>query len=255
MKHFMLSALIAGAIAAISFVSPASAQASRTWVSGTGDDVNPCSRTAPCKTFAGAISKTAASGEINCLDSAGYGAITITKSMTLKCQGVVGSVLVSGVNGIVVSGTAATDHVVIEGLEVEGIGTGLNGIQIVGGGFVEVLSTSIRHFTQNGVNVVGTAGLRVNVDSSTIVNNAGGVNVQGAAGAANSALVTRSVLDQNSSFGLQVNGAANSAFIFQDIIAASTGASLQALNGGTITSFGPSSLISSGSPNSTIPLK
>src|SRR5437763_8968411 len=83
----------------------AQAQASRTWVSGVGDDVNPCSRTAPCKTLAGAISKTAAGGEIDCLDPAGYGAVTITKAITIDCAsgetGAVGSVLVSGTNGIV----------------------------------------------------------------------------------------------------------------------------------------------------------
>ena len=74
-----------------------SAQASRTWVSGVGDDVNPCSRTAPCKTFAGAISKTAAGGEIDALDPAGYGAVTITKAITIDGGGgQVASVLVSG---------------------------------------------------------------------------------------------------------------------------------------------------------------
>jgi hypothetical protein len=52
--------------------APAHAQATRTWVSGVGDDVNPCSRTAPCKTFAGAVSKTVTAGEINCLDSGGF---------------------------------------------------------------------------------------------------------------------------------------------------------------------------------------
>jgi hypothetical protein len=77
-------------------VGTAQAQASRTWVSGVGDDVNPCSRTAPCKTFAGAISKTAAGGEINCLDSAGFGGVTITKAITIACEGVTGGVLVSG---------------------------------------------------------------------------------------------------------------------------------------------------------------
>src|SRR2546422_2828997 len=69
---------------------PAQAQATRTWVSGVGDDVNPCSRTAPCKTFAGAISKTAAGGEIDCLDPGGFGAVTITKSLTIDCNGVTG---------------------------------------------------------------------------------------------------------------------------------------------------------------------
>src|SRR5215218_5986411 len=80
-----------------------SAQATRTWVSGVGDDVNPCSRTAPCKTFAGAISKTATDGEINCLDPAGFGGLTITKNITVNCEHTLGSVLVSGVNGFVIS--------------------------------------------------------------------------------------------------------------------------------------------------------
>ena len=72
------------------------AQATRTWVSGVGDDVNPCSRTAPCKTFAGAISKTATNGEINCLDPAGYGAVTVTKSITIDCEDTQGSILAAG---------------------------------------------------------------------------------------------------------------------------------------------------------------
>src|SRR5215831_10673665 len=80
-----------GCLAALLYAAPAQAQASRTWVSGVGSDANPCSRTAPCKTFAGAISKTAAGGEINCLDSAGYGAVTITKGLSIVCNGVVGS--------------------------------------------------------------------------------------------------------------------------------------------------------------------
>src|SRR5690348_18456548 len=102
----------------------ANAQASRTWVSGVGDDVNPCSRTAPCKTFAGAISKTAANGEINCLDPGGFGAVTITKSIIISCEGVTAGVLVSGTNGIVVS-TASTDVVYLRGLDFEGVTTGL----------------------------------------------------------------------------------------------------------------------------------
>jgi hypothetical protein len=65
----------------------AQAQATRTWVSGVGDDANPCSRTAPCKTFAGAISKTAPCGEISVLDPGGFGAVTITKSITINGTG------------------------------------------------------------------------------------------------------------------------------------------------------------------------
>src|SRR5947209_5662739 len=118
MKHIILGALIAGSLSALSFVSPASAQATRTWVSGVGDDVNPCSRTAPCKTFAGAISKTATAGEINCLDPGGFGTLTITKSIAVVCTGTLGSVLASGVPGITVNGAGAV--VIIDGLELEG---------------------------------------------------------------------------------------------------------------------------------------
>src|SRR3989441_753587 len=108
------AALIVCASAALAS-SGAWAQATRTWVSGVGDDVNPCSRTAPCKTFAGAISKTAAKGEINVLDPGGFGAITITKAITIDCTGTFGSVLVSGTNGIVVQATQGVDIVTLRG--------------------------------------------------------------------------------------------------------------------------------------------
>src|SRR5207247_1230496 len=105
----------------------ASAQATRTWVSGVGDDVNPCSRTAPCKTFAGAISKTAAGGEIDVLDPGGLGAVTITKAITIDGHAAFGGVLVSGTNGIIVS-AGATDVVILRGLTFTGLGTGLSAI-------------------------------------------------------------------------------------------------------------------------------
>jgi len=87
-----------------------SAQATRTWVSGVGDDVNPCSRTAPCKTFAGAISKTAMCGEIDALDPGGYGTVTITKSMTINGMGTMASILNSGgISGVIVNLTNPAD--------------------------------------------------------------------------------------------------------------------------------------------------
>src|SRR5712664_3525740 len=92
--------ILAIAIFTLAFASLAQAQATRTWVSGVGDDVNPCSRTAPCKTFAGAISKTAAGGEIDALDPGGFGTVTITKSITLDGTGTFASILAAGSNGI-----------------------------------------------------------------------------------------------------------------------------------------------------------
>jgi hypothetical protein len=129
--------LLIGLLAGLCLISPASAQATRTWVSGVGDDVNPCSRTAPCKTFAGAISKTATFGEINCLDPGGYGAVTITKSITIDCVYTHGSILASGTNGIVINfdSFAPTDTqktVRLRGLSINGANTGLNGIRILG---------------------------------------------------------------------------------------------------------------------------
>src|SRR5437588_5850203 len=119
MRRIALIGIIAGFLIPLA-TAPASAQASRTWVSGVGDDANPCSRTAPCKTFAGAISKTAAAGEIDCLDPGGFGAVTITKAITLNCSATLGSVLVSGTNGIVIQ-AGAGDTVVLRNIQVMGI--------------------------------------------------------------------------------------------------------------------------------------
>src|SRR5437763_12603965 len=95
----------------------AQAQATRTWVSGVGDDANPCSRTAPCKTFAGAISKTAAGGEINVLDPGGFGAVTITKSITISSEGFEAGVLTNARRGIIVNVPNAADVLVLRGLD------------------------------------------------------------------------------------------------------------------------------------------
>src|ERR1700732_2979219 len=101
--------LLGGALLMLAFTSVASAQATRTWVSGVGDDANPCSRTAPCKTFPGAISKTAAGGEIDCLDPGGFGTVNITKSITMECDIGPGSILASSTFGIQVNANSASE--------------------------------------------------------------------------------------------------------------------------------------------------
>ena len=149
-------------------VSPAQAQASRTWVSGVGDDANPCSRTAPCKTFAGAISKTAAGGEIDALDPGGFGAVTITKAITLDGGGgQVASVLVSGTNGIVVA-AQPSDVVILRNLRINGIGSGLTGIHFISGKQLIVDHADIFGFATNGVDVTSASALVIN--NSTIAN-------------------------------------------------------------------------------------
>jgi hypothetical protein len=143
------------------FASIAQAQATRTWVSGVGDDVNPCSRTAPCKTFAGAISKTATNGEINCLDPAGFGAITITKSITIDCEDTQGSILASLVNGVVINITNAADTkkaVKLRGISINGVANGINGVRILAANTVHLDEVVIDGFTQHGVSIETTSG-------------------------------------------------------------------------------------------------
>lgn len=174
------------------------AQATRTWVSGVGDDVNPCSRTAPCKTFAGAISKTATGGEIDALDPGGFGTVTITKSITIDGASGFGSILASGTNGVNVNFTAAANpndperRVVLRRLSINGTGavgavgqrTGLNGINISTGASVSNLQVHvencyIQNFTQNGINTsnVASTGVYVSVKDTNIVNCNIGINL------------------------------------------------------------------------------
>src|SRR5712691_8776960 len=99
----------------LAFSALAQAQATRTWVSGVGDDVNPCSRTAPCKTWAGAISKTAVGGEIDAIDPGGFGTVTITKSITIDGAGTLASILAAGTNGVNVndSGSGSPGTIIV----------------------------------------------------------------------------------------------------------------------------------------------
>src|ERR1051326_7467097 len=158
-------------------------QASRTWVSGVGDDANPCSRTAPCKTFAGAISKTAAGGEIDALDPAGYGAVTITKAMTIDGGGgQVASVLVAGTNGIVVQ-AGPSDVVILRNLRINGISGsgngGINGIRWLSGKALTVENCDIFGFTTNGIDIAKADGGKAFIHN-TVIQNVGnaGISVQ-----------------------------------------------------------------------------
>lgn len=138
------------------FAALAQAQATRTWVSGVGDDANPCSRTAPCKTFAGAISKTANGGEISVLDPGGFGAVTITKSITLNGEGTLAGILAAGTNGIIVNAQPG-DVVYIRYLTINGAGTGINGIRFLAGKELHVSHTAVYGFTGNALDLACSA--------------------------------------------------------------------------------------------------
>ena len=169
--RFTINAL-AIAIFMVAFASISQAQATRTWVSGVGDDVNPCSRTAPCKTFAGAISKTADCGEIDALDPGGFGAVTITKSMTIDGTGTMASILAAGTTGVIVN--AATDKVVtLRGLSINGACSGVRGINFIQGAVLNVEDCVIFRFVNEGILVNDPDGMRLNIRNTVIRDNAG----------------------------------------------------------------------------------
>jgi len=224
------------------YAAPAHAQATRTWVSGVGDDANPCSRTAPCKTFAGAIAKTAAPGEITCLDPGGFGALTVTKTITLFCKFTSnGGVLVAGTNGITFAG-GATDRLTIIGLDIEGVNSGLNGVNFVSGLELIIQECNIRNFLTNGVNVASsTSGARAFILNSQIINNGvngtantGGVNVA-SGGVVNVVEIVNSVLENNQNYAIQANGSNSYAVIANDVIGPN---GLNIVGGGQVLSFG-----------------
>jgi hypothetical protein len=175
------SNLVALAVLALGFTSMANAQATRTWVSGVGDDANPCSRTAPCKTFAGAISKTAPSGEIDCLDPGGFGAVTITKSITINCDAGPGGILPGVTNAININGAGIV--VTLRALDLQGVGQGVNGVNIISAQAVHLVDMNIYGFTGNGVNVAVGATVFLSITDTHISECANGIVTNTTAGA------------------------------------------------------------------------
>jgi hypothetical protein len=255
MRKFTLALAILGTtLVPALYTAPAHAQATRTWVSGVGDDANPCSRTAPCKTFAGAISKTASPGEINCLDPGGFGAVTITKSITIDCRYTSnGGVLVAGTNAIVVAATA-TDKVQLIGLDFEGVGTGVIAVKVNSALEVIVDDCIIRGFATNAVeNDNSVANSRVIIKNSLIANNGtngtpntGGVNAN--ASASSVTLIIDSVLENNQNYSVQTTNANNTAALTRSFLSDPL-----KITGGSVVSFGPSNVVGGAvNPSSTV---
>ncbi|HZI20744.1 MAG TPA: hypothetical protein VEY09_19405 [Pyrinomonadaceae bacterium] len=222
--------------------SAAQAQATRTWVSGVGDDVNPCSRTAPCKTFAGAISKTAANGEINAIDPGGYGTVTITKSITIDGQGTMASILAAGTNGVIVndsqSGAPNTIIVVLRNLSIHGAGTGFDGVRFLSGRRLLVEDCQIFGFRGNGLNsdgieVAPSTGTNFNlvVKNTSIHDNTGdGIRQTTSIGTLNASY--DNLLLSNNNNGLNATGGTGN--ISNSVIDGSAGSGITASNGAII---------------------
>ncbi len=223
----------------LAFSTAAQAQATRTWVSGVGDDVNPCSRTAPCKTFAGAISKTAAGGEIDALDPGGFGAVTITKSITIDGGKGAGwaSVLASATNGVIINDAATatpnTIVVTLRNLSINGSGTtlGINGVNFLSGKAVNVEDCQIFNFSNAGINVAKTTGVgaELYVTNTSIFSTVSGIKLSSTAGGS---FISASV--RNCDIKRQTNGIRLDANAFAEI----TGTTIQFCTGAGISMAG-----------------
>jgi hypothetical protein len=226
MKSISIYAASFAAVSALAAASPAGAQATRTWVSGLGDDVNPCSRTAPCKTFAGAISKTAAGGEINCLDSGGFGSVTITKSLAIICDGVVGGVLGSGTNGITVN-AGPNDSVFLSGLDIHGGGTGIKGVRYVAGGALHIQNSTIQKFQgANGAGISFAPNLAGNlvVSNTTVLANGqpgvgGGIEIVPTGSASSKVTLENVQVEGNANAGIRLDMGGTTAGVVSLLVA------------------------------------
>jgi hypothetical protein len=217
----------------LTLTSAVQAQATRTWVSGVGDDVNPCSRTAPCKTFAGAISKTAAGGEIDALDPGGFGTVTITKSITIDGNGTHASILASATNGVNVNDSATatpgTIAVTLRNLSINGAGTtlGINGINFTSGKILKVENCRILNFSSNGINVsIPVTSSEVYV-YNTVISNCNGSAYNHNAGPV-VASIDRSVLEDS---GTGLTNAAGVVTITNSLISGNTNNGVTATSG------------------------
>jgi hypothetical protein len=225
----------------LSLASVAQAQATRTWVSGVGDDANPCSRTAPCKTFAGAISKTATNGVISTLDPGGFGAVTITKSITIDGSDQIAGVLAAATTGVIINATA-TSVVKLRNLEITGVLSGIDGVRILSAAEVTIENCRIHSFTNDGIKVANSSGvLKVAIRGADISNNLRGVEVLPTGGGTAQVSISDSAISTNTASGVDVGGASNSAAVFGSAITHNgTGVQVQQT---TSTAFVEKSLI------------
>lgn len=229
----LCASLALGVMCILSLSAGASAQATRTWVSGVGDDVNPCSRTAPCKTFAGAYPKTAAGGQINVLDPGGYGGVTIGKSLSVIANGVTAGVLVLG-DGVVIN-AGESDSIYLEGLDFEGESSSASGVRIMQAGKVVIRNSTIRNFrkTSNGagVDVQSATPVDVLLENVILSNNLKGIYAK--------SLVSQRILARNStvfgntSGGLVVDGKTSTIYNAGSTLFANT-PDISRVNGGRV---------------------
>jgi hypothetical protein len=239
-----LKLLICAALLLALQVSASHAQATRTWVSGVGDDVNPCSRTAPCKTFAGAISKTATGGEIDVLDPGGFGTVTITKALTIDGGGgQAASVLASGTNAIVVQ--AGAGNVILRNLSINGAGTGLSGITFNSGAALIVENCAIFGFVSNAVVVSTTTGTNhvAILNSRLSNNNQGGIQVKITGGTTTVSVTDVKATNNNFGIGVDTTGGGTASLIMDRATINENTTGIQALGANTTVLINNSTIV------------
>jgi hypothetical protein len=253
-KSFGAALAVASALFAIS--APAHAQATRTWVSGVGNDGDPCSRTAPCKTFAGAISKTAVNGIINCIDSGAYGTVTIIHSVTIDCHDVFASSLASldGNVGFTINIAAGDPKdpwrtVRLRNIDISGIGVGTAGISILSAAAVILEDMEITGFVKQGVSDTRTEGNTMLTIRNSVVANNGGSGI--GAGAQMNTLVLDNVQSNKNAYGISL-GKTNTATIVRSVFSNNTTAGVETDPGGqlmldsSVVSFNQTGISASG---------
>ena len=252
LRFSRLAGIFAAALFALMAVAaPAQAQATRTWVSGVGNDANPCSRTAPCKTFAGAYSKTAAGGEIDAMDPGGFGTVTIAKSLTIDGGGgQVASILnTTATNGIVVSAGAGT--VTISNLTINGAGSGLNGIRVLTAATVSIVNTIVAGNTGSGIDIEPSgAGAQVYLSNVNVHDNGtNGILVKGTGGVAAQLTMDNVFLAKNVN-GLRVEDGGKVGVMRTTVTGATNG--IQAVSASTASAIVVKSSMVSGNTNGLV---
>lgn len=176
MKH-LLFPIVAAAIA-VAALQPTSAHAQRVFVAAAGSDGSPCSLTQPCRTFQHAFDTVAAGGEIDALDPAGYGTLTINHAISIQGHGYAGISVPSGGTGITIN-AGANDTVVLRGLIIEGAGVGANGVVFNAGHRLEVLDNVVRNFTSTGLFLQPTTNSRNLIADTRVldVSNSTGIDI------------------------------------------------------------------------------
>jgi hypothetical protein len=196
----------------------AQAQAPRTFVSAAGSDSNPCSFAAPCRHFQAAVNATTVGGEVDALDPAGYGPITISQAVTIEGQGWSYIAPPASGNGITIN--AVSGEVAIRGVSLNGAGIagGTNGIVFNSGGSLTISNCIVKNFvrangdfsgeTGNGIWVAPTSGnINFTIVNTIAVNNVSGIAYLPASGSPTaSGAIDHVVATNNGDFGIDVNG-------------------------------------------------